>query len=398
MDIEIAKDQVVKAGKMLIERGLIARTWGNISCRVSDKQFVITPSGKAYDTLRLNDIVLVNIEDLSYPGDVKPSSEKGIHAEAYKHRPDINFVIHTHQVNASIVSTLDLGALPLNEKYSIIGSDIPIAKYALPGTKKLRKNISHELTSTNSKAIIMAKHGALCLGEDLKEAFMVASELEKACEDFLLNYCNRLYRKSYRILSELNDLYLEKNSRNMSLATEVNAYDSERIGNTIYLYSKGQVTSKIDLVSGELVSGEGVPEGELHRLIYNSRQDIRSIAHTKQEDILTVSKVGKTVYPLLDDFAQIIGPSMSTAKTDGDIVKALKKNNGVFLKDNGAFCCGPSREDAYAAELVTIKCCKAWVAASLFGKVKPINKLESVLMRFIYKNKYSKEMGNHEET
>ena len=78
MDMEImqAKELVVRAGKQLVESGLIARTWGNVSCRVSDTQFVITPSGRAYETLTPEEIVLVNIADLSYDGDVKPSSPR----------------------------------------------------------------------------------------------------------------------------------------------------------------------------------------------------------------------------------------------------------------------------------------------------------------------------------
>ena len=142
MEIQKAKEQVILAGKMLIEKGLIARTWGNVSCRINQDQFVITPSGKAYESLTPDDIVLVNIKDLSYEGDVKPSSEKGIHMEVYKHLPDINFVIHTHQVNASVVSTLGVDTVPLSSKHSAIGSCIPIAGYALPGTKSLGKTLA----------------------------------------------------------------------------------------------------------------------------------------------------------------------------------------------------------------------------------------------------------------
>ena len=61
MEIMQAKELVIKAGKELIESGLIARTWGNISCRISDTQFVITPSGRAYETLTPEEIFLVNI-------------------------------------------------------------------------------------------------------------------------------------------------------------------------------------------------------------------------------------------------------------------------------------------------------------------------------------------------
>ena len=80
MDIMEAKQLVIKAGIEVVEYGLIARTWGNISCRVDDKRFVITPSGRPYETLTPDEIVVVNIDDCSYEGDIKPSSEKGIHA------------------------------------------------------------------------------------------------------------------------------------------------------------------------------------------------------------------------------------------------------------------------------------------------------------------------------
>ena len=58
-DVEEAKKLVVEAGKKLLETGLIARTWGNVSARISDTQFVITPSGRAYDTLTPEEVVVV---------------------------------------------------------------------------------------------------------------------------------------------------------------------------------------------------------------------------------------------------------------------------------------------------------------------------------------------------
>ena len=93
-EIEEAKRIVVEAGKKLVESGLIARTWGNVSARISDTQFVITPSGRAYEDLTPEEIVVVNIDDCSYEGDIKPSSEKGVHAAAYRHHPTVDFVIH----------------------------------------------------------------------------------------------------------------------------------------------------------------------------------------------------------------------------------------------------------------------------------------------------------------
>ena len=140
MDIQAAKELVIKAGKEVVASGLIARTWGNISCRVSDTQFVITPSGRPYEGLTPEEIVLVNIADLSYDGDVKPSSEKGIHAEAYKLRPEVNFVIHTHQMQASVISTLGFDINSVDPKSAeVIGDNVPLASYGLPGTGKLRE-------------------------------------------------------------------------------------------------------------------------------------------------------------------------------------------------------------------------------------------------------------------
>ena len=97
MDILEAKKIVVEAGKKLVETGLIARTWGNVSCRISDTQFVITPSGRDYISLTPDDIVTVNLYDLAYEGDIKPSSEKGLHAQCYILRPEVNFTIWNWQ-------------------------------------------------------------------------------------------------------------------------------------------------------------------------------------------------------------------------------------------------------------------------------------------------------------
>ena len=105
-ELQEARELVIRAGLELSESGLIARTWGNISARISDTQFVITPSGRAYEDLTPDQIVITNIEDCSYEGSVKPSSEKWIHADAYKLRPEVNFVIHTHQNYASALSIL----------------------------------------------------------------------------------------------------------------------------------------------------------------------------------------------------------------------------------------------------------------------------------------------------
>lgn len=167
-----ARDLVIAAGKKLLDANLVSRTWGNISARISENEFIITPSGRDYESLRPEDLVKVRMDDLSYAGAVKPSSEKGIHADAYLLRRDAAFVIHTHQFYASALSAE--------------GKDFPFAPcagYGLPGTGKLRKAVSASLAENpGSKAFLMEKHGALLLGESPEEAFALAEELEERSE------------------------------------------------------------------------------------------------------------------------------------------------------------------------------------------------------------------------
>jgi L-fuculose-phosphate aldolase len=173
-----ARECVVKAGIRLVNAGLIARTWGNVSCRISENHFVITPSGRDYMSLTPDEIVTVAISDCSYTGSIKPSSEKGISAEIYKQKSDINFVIHTHQENASVISTLGLESIKNDPVFSLLGDEIICASYGLPGTKKLRLGVAAALKKSNGNAVIMKHHGAVCFGRDDEEAFKAALDLE----------------------------------------------------------------------------------------------------------------------------------------------------------------------------------------------------------------------------
>ena len=174
-----ARDLVIRAAHLLVEKGLVARTWGNISARVSTDHFVITPSGRAYETLQSDDLVLVRIDDCTYEGSIKPSSEKGIHAAAYLHRPDAGIVIHTHQDYASCVGVDGSNLTDLNDP--ILGDFVPCAGYGLPGTKTLLKHVDAVMVKhPTSNTILMRRHGALCMARDLDRAFEILQALEDA--------------------------------------------------------------------------------------------------------------------------------------------------------------------------------------------------------------------------
>lgn len=185
METHIAiKQQVIEAGLRLVHQGLVSRTWGNVSIRVDNYHMLITPSGRKYEDLTPNDIVMVNFMTSEYEGDIKPSSEYKLHAEIYKTRSEINAVIHTHQMNASTCAAArrEVPAI-LDDLAQIIGPSVRVAPYALPSTKKITKVTIKALKGR--MAALMANHGAVCIGRDIDEAFVVCQVLEKGCKAFI---------------------------------------------------------------------------------------------------------------------------------------------------------------------------------------------------------------------
>jgi len=184
MTKEEIKKLVNDSGKELLAEGYVSGTWGNISFRIDDTYMAITPSGREYETMVDDDIVIVNYQDHSYEGDTKPSSEYKLHTEIYRTRKNINAVIHTHQMNASTVAAARRDVPPiLDDMAQIIGPTVRCADYALPNTKKIVRATVKALKGRY--AALMANHGAVCVGRDMREAFVVCQVLEKACKAFI---------------------------------------------------------------------------------------------------------------------------------------------------------------------------------------------------------------------
>ncbi len=191
------------------------------------------------ESLTPDDIVLVRMDDLSYDGDVKPSSEKGIHAQCYLLRKDCNFVIHTHQSNASIISALGSDINNVEGKArELIGDNVPLASYGLPGTGKLRKGVVNALQRSDSKAVIMKHHGAVCLGKDYDEAFEIASQLEIVCQKEVFNRYKALTNKTAESFRDICDYVADLKKRAEAPAPQLTAYDSSRVGNVVKLNNK----------------------------------------------------------------------------------------------------------------------------------------------------------------
>lgn len=374
MDINEAKKLVIKAGINLVESGLIARTWGNVSCRIDRNSFVITPSGRDYRTLTPDEIVQVNIADLSYSGNIKPSSENGMHAAIYKLYPHTNFIIHTHQDNASVIAASDINSLKVKSGYTSLRGEVICAKYALPGTRALWRNVTDALVNSEANAVIMKYHGALCLGEDYDEAFMIASELEKACQDLIEDQYLKLSKRNKFNISEMCTFAL--------------SFTGDQNENDIIMHDCGK---KIIIKRSEITSFSA-EERKICEGIFSSNKNVNFIISDDSPEMLAISQAVAEFKPILDDFAQIAGTHVKSVDNNPELIsKALKKSPVVLIRAKGALCCGETCDDAEAVRMVTEKACKAFIGASLFGKIKPIKPLECKLMRFVYLNKYSKK-------
>jgi len=178
------KEQIIQAGMRMIEKGLVTRSWGNISMRVDEKYMLITPSGRTYDSLSEPDIVLVNYHTGYFDGKINPSSEYRLHAAIYKKRKEIQAVIHTHQMSASTVAAARKNVpAVIDDMVQIIGPSVRVTKYTWSGTEKFAKRAVNAMRGR--QAVLLANHGAVCVGRTMDEAFVVSEVLEKACRAFI---------------------------------------------------------------------------------------------------------------------------------------------------------------------------------------------------------------------
>jgi len=165
---------------------------------------------------------------------------------------------------------------------------------------------------------------------------------------------------------------------------------------------KGLSLLKIDdiLVVHEKSSSSGneAPSSlALHKALYTARPEINALIHSRSPAVMASSRAGVTVFPLLDDMAQIVGTSIRTAPSGtekiilGQSVRAFRGRNAFFIEDQGALCGGSSLDEAHAVSQVCEKACKAFIESSFIGGGHRINPLESWLMRAVYLKKYSRQ-------
>jgi len=176
------RKNVVEMGMEIIVKNLTVGTWGNISSRVPGENYIaITPTGMSYDTLVPEDIVVVDLEGNIVRGTRKPSIEVPLHLSIYKAREDVQAIVHTHSAYASAMAVARKeipGAV--EDLVQIVGGNVRVNEYALPGTAQLGINTVKALEGRN--AVLLANHGMLGVGRDLNEALKVCQVVEKSAQ------------------------------------------------------------------------------------------------------------------------------------------------------------------------------------------------------------------------
>lgn len=165
---EDKKNELIEYGRMAGDKNYTPGISGNLSARCGD-MVVITSSGVANGYLTENDFAVVNFDGNAIEGE-KPSSERMLHIEFYKKRPEMNYVMHVHSPYLTAFAT---AGIALDDKISpeiiYCFEKIPLAEYSIPGSKELVEKTSKYFE--NYDVVLMANHGVIIAGKDIKDAF-----------------------------------------------------------------------------------------------------------------------------------------------------------------------------------------------------------------------------------
>lgn len=165
---EDKKNELIEYGRMAGDKNYTPGISGNLSARCGD-MVVITSSGVANGYLTENDFAVVDFDGNAIEGE-KPSSERMLHIEFYKKRPEMNYVMHVH---SPYLTAFASAGIALDDKISpeiiYCFEKIPLAEYSIPGAKELVEKTSKYFE--NYDVVLMANHGVIIAGKDIKDAF-----------------------------------------------------------------------------------------------------------------------------------------------------------------------------------------------------------------------------------
>lgn len=163
-------------------RNLLAAGDGNISLLLEDGRVVITPTGVSKARLKPADMAFLNLDGSVISG--RPSTERLMHLAVYRACPKARSVVHAHPPTAIAwtVARPELHDLPSEGLPEVIlaAGRIPVVPYARPGTEGMGMALLPYLPQ--HRLLLLARHGALCWGEDLEEAYLGIERLEHVAQ------------------------------------------------------------------------------------------------------------------------------------------------------------------------------------------------------------------------
>ena len=183
MNETAAREAVVATAQAMERAGLAPNRSGNVSCRF-DGGLLITPSGVPYGEMVAADIVSLDLAGAVRAGARTPSSETPFHTAIYRGRPDAGAIVHTHSPQATALACTRRGIPPFHYMIALAGGPgVRCAEYATFGTQALAENALRGLEGR--RAVLLANHGVIGIGETLEAAYEVAYEVENLAGQYL---------------------------------------------------------------------------------------------------------------------------------------------------------------------------------------------------------------------
>ena len=178
--LESLREQVWKLHLELPKNGLVTWTGGNVSARDPETNYVvIKPSGMRYEDLRPEHMVVVDMEGKLVEGKLKFSSDTASHLYIYRHRSDVNGVVHTHSAYATAFAALGK-PIPvyLTAMADEFGGPIPCGGFALIGGEDIGRIVVESIG--DSQAVLLKNHGVFAIGKTAEAAVKAAVMVEDA--------------------------------------------------------------------------------------------------------------------------------------------------------------------------------------------------------------------------
>ena len=183
------RNQIIEYSIKLNSTNLSPLRSGNISLRGKENNkegYLITPSGKKYETLKAEDIVFMGLnEELRDTSNQTPSSEWRFHRDIYLNKKEAQAIVHAHSPHATAVSSHGKTIPPFHYMIALaVCEDIKFSDYATFGTEELSNNVIKALEKRS--ACLMSNHGQVAFGKNLEEAFELAQEVENICHQYTI--------------------------------------------------------------------------------------------------------------------------------------------------------------------------------------------------------------------